>query len=280
VDVHGWEIEAQASHTFSNGFNVWASHSWAFAKDKIIRKADPILKPDYQKLAGYQIDQQRVTLNQGEHRAMNSWNDVYNCVGPTTNLTHLLPGDFMRIDFNCDGVIDANDAVPYGYPARPQYTYAPSLGFSFKNLSANVRFYGVYNVEGGVTDGSGFNPALEDRVISYLMDNSWSIERNNTTNAIYSGQRFQTTGAGGYVDRSRSYIRLESAEIAYSLNNKSVPLIQKAGFENVRFSLSGTNLILWSKMLTDKDYQGESTVDTRYNYPVLKRYNVGVSIDF
>lgn len=280
VDVKGWEFEGSFTKTTKGGFTFWISHAWVFAIDKIIEKGDPELKPDYQKQAGYQIGQPRVTLNQGVHSVMNNWSDVYLTTGGETN-SQLLPGDFMRIDFNADGKIDANDQVPYGFPARPQYSYAPSAGISYKNFSANLRFYGVYNVEGGVVDGYTFSAAGGDAtVIDHFLKTTWSPERNITSEAIQPQLRFNTSQAGGYYDRSRSYLRLESAEIAYTLNSNNSAFIRKLELSSMRFKLSGNNLLLFSKMLTDKDYGGESRTDTRFNYPVLKRYSLGFSIDF
>ena len=89
-----------------------------------------------------------VTLNQNLN-PMLSWDEIYNRVGASNN-SNLLPGDFAQIDYNSDGIIDSNDQIPYGYPSRPQYEYSPSAGISWKNLSANVRFYGVYNVAGSI----------------------------------------------------------------------------------------------------------------------------------
>ena len=128
----------------------------------------------------------------------------------------------------------------------------------------------------------------EATVAVYSMNNSWSPEMGNTINAVMPALRFQSASPAGTGDAysvtalnmSRSYFRLESAEIAYSLNSKNSALIKRLGLSNIRFSLSGNNLFLMSEMLTDIEYAGESTTETRTNYPVLKRYNLGVSIDF
>ena len=276
VHVHGWEFEGKFARTTQKGFNYWAQFAWAFAKDKIIEGGDAPLLPAYQKKAGYQIDQPRVTLKQDEHSVLATWNDVYNRVGGTTN-TNLLPGDFARLDYNADGVIDANDAVPFGYPSRPQYSYSPSAGITYKNLSAHLRFYGVYNVEGSTGQYSGaFGDALSI-LYPWDLDQRWSPENGNTTDAVSYHLRVGTTGTGGYVSTPRSYIRLEGAEIGYLIEGDWV---RKMGLTNFRLTLSGNNLFLWSKMYEDLDFGGQSTTDGRLTYPVLKRYTFGVSLNF
>jgi len=277
VDMHGWEFEAHFTHTTAKGFNIWASYAWSFAKDLIIDRAEPQFKPSYQKEAGYQIDQPRVTLSQGENSVMQTWNDIYNTVQGNNN-KDLLPGDFRTVDFNSDGVVDENDLAPYGYPSRPQYSYAPSAGVGYKNLSANIRFYGVYNIEGGIQAYLGSFADQFSTVYPWDIDKAYSIELNNIENAVSPALRMTTSEAGGYVDQSRAYLRLQHAEIAYTLIS---PVIKKVGFSSMRFILSGDNLFLWSKMYEDLDAPRVTPQsDRRRPYPVLKRYNFGLSVSF
>ena len=191
VNVKGWEFEGKISKYFMNGLHLWLSHTWAFAKDKVIERGDPPLKKDYQKLAGFHIDQPRVTLQQGPNSVISSWNDIYNTVGGSTN-NNLLPGDFRRVDFNSDGVVDNFDAVAYGYPQRPQYTYSPAIGFSYKNWSGNMRFYGVYNIEGA--SGSYVNVFSWQLTLLYPwdMDRRWSPENNQTDGMVSPHLRLTT----------------------------------------------------------------------------------------
>ncbi len=277
VNVHGWEFEGNFTHTTPRGINFWVSYAWSFVKDKIIDRAEPMLKPSYQKDAGYQIGQPRVVLNQGTTSVMETWNDVYNTVAGSNN-KDLLPGDFRRVDFNSDGVIDENDLAPYGYPSRPQYSYAPSAGISFKNLSASVRFYGVYNIEGGIQSYLGSFGDQFSTVYPWDIEKAYSLELNNMSNAVSPALRFTTSGSGGYVDQPRSYLRLQHAEIAYTLSS---PVIKKVGITNMRITLSGDNLFLWSKMYEDLDApRSTPQSDRRRPYPVLKRYNVGINFNF
>ncbi len=277
VNVHGWEFEGQFSHTMANGIHFWFSYAWSFVKDKIIDRAEPILKPSYQKEAGYQIDQPRVVLNQSAHSVMETWNDIYNTVEGNNNID-LLPGDFARIDFNSDGVIDDNDRSPYGYPSRPQYSYAPAAGITFRKFSASVRFYGIYNIEGGIQSYLGSFDDQFSTVYPWDIEKAYSLELNNTRDAVSPALRFTSGGAGGYVDQPRSYLRLQHAEIDYLL---SAPWIKKMGLSEMQFILSGDNLFLWSKMYEDLDApRSTPQSDRRRPYPVLKRYNFGIKFTF
>jgi TonB-linked SusC/RagA family outer membrane protein len=276
VSMHGWEFEVNFSKTTTSGFNYWVNHSWTFAKDKIIERGDPELKPAYQKQAGYQIGQPRVTVNQ-TGSPMLTWNEIYNSVQGTDN-SELLPGDFAVIDYNSDGIIDKNDNIPYGYPSRPQFTYAPSAGASYKNLSANVRFYGVYNVEGEAGTYAGTFSNQFSILFPRDIERSWSPEMGLTSDAIQPGLRFITSASSGYIPTSRAYLKLQHAEIGYNIMNN---FVKKLGVTRLRVTLSGDNLILWSDMTEDLDADRPTVqTNTRRTYPKMKRYNLGISLGF
>jgi len=276
VKMHGWEFELQFSRTTSNGLTFWFNHSWTFAKDQIIERGDPELKPFYQKQAGYQIGQPRETVNQSTV-PLQTWNDIYNTVTGSSS-TYKLPGDYAVVDYNSDGIIDANDDIPYGYPSRPQFTYAPSAGISYKNLSANVRFYGVYNVEGEAGTYNGVFANQFSIVYPWDKERAWSPELDNTTNAINPGLRFVTSSTSGYIPTSRAYLKLQHAEIGYNITSE---YIKRLGVSRLRLVLSGDNLILWSKMTEDLDSDRPTVqTNTRRTYPKFKRFNLGISLAF
>ena len=53
----------------------------------------------------------------------------------TTGNDAKLPGDYNIVDFNGDGVIDADDRAPYQYSTMPQNTYNASIGAEWKGFS-------------------------------------------------------------------------------------------------------------------------------------------------
>jgi len=277
VKMHGWEFELNFARTSPTGLSYWFNHSWTFAVDKIIKRGDPELKPFYLKEAGYQIGQPRHVINQSQ-QAMQTWNDIYNSALETDN-TFLLPGDFAQVDYNGDGFIDSNDAIPYGYPPRPQFTYAPSAGISYKNLSANVRFYGVYNVEGEAGTYRGSFANQYSILNSWDYERAWSPEYGRTTTAIDPALRFLTSGTSGFIPTSRAYTKLQHAEIGYELGK--FQLFRKMGVTRLRIMLSGDNLILWSKMTEDLDADRPTAqTNTRRTYPKMKRFNLGIRLGF
>ncbi|GAA5220231.1 TonB-dependent receptor [Membranihabitans marinus] len=277
VDSWGWEINFHIEKRWNKNVNVWFNHLWTFAKDKIIKRGDPLLKPDYQKQAGYQIGQPRVTLNQYEN-PMQTWNEIYNTPWKTVGLINSLPGDFALIDYNADGIIDTNDEVPYGYPTRPQFTYSPSFGMDLKNWSFYTQWYGVYNIAGGINSYRGNFVNLLSNVYPYNRQDAWSPEFNNLENATLAGLRFNSSGTSGYIEQSRAYLRLQRVELAYNLKSE---ILKQAGLSNIRIALGGNNLILISDMREDLDAPQITTeVNIRRQYPTSRQINLGISFDF
>lgn len=270
VKIHGWEFEMKFSKTTNNFFNYWFSHNWSFAKDVIVNRGDPELMPDYQKQAGYSIDQPRLLINQNQ--IINNWNDVYSGV-LVDNRAQVLPGDFRQIDFNSDGVIDNNDRIPYGFPSRPQFTYAPSFGLNYKGVGASARFYGVYNVAGNAN--LYYREFFEQYSVVYPWhkENAWSPQLGISDEANYHGLRYITNSSPGGFGFPRYFFRLQHAEISYQLKPS---FLKRVGASSMRFVISGDNLFMWSPMDEDMDAPSSSG----RSYPKLKRYNLGVNLTF
>lgn len=260
--IHNLGINSQSARGF--GYNV--SLSITGAKDKILKYEDPEALPAYQKLAGFQIGQTVTTVNDG---SLNTWDDVYASVAGISNMTQRLPGDWNQVDYNGDGKIDANDAIPYGHTTRPQNTYSATFGVNYKNLSLMVQFYAVSGVTLNVPS---FLPAIARyTAVSSSLSDYWTPENPN---AFYKAPRLTTssaTGQFGYYDGS--YVRLQTAALTYSFTGEWV---KRLGVSDARLSLSGNNLAFWSKL----------PVDTQVNfsvgdsYPNYKQYDLNLEFSF
>jgi TonB-linked SusC/RagA family outer membrane protein len=265
---NGYEFVANYRNNI-NKFNYWASFNFTYVKDEIIKKEDPELLPEYQKSAGFQIDQTRSSLASG---IINSWDQMYTGVVGLNN-TQLLPGDYRIIDYNADGFIDGKDSVPYGFPSRPQSTYGFALGGDYKGFSLSVNFYGQYNVTQFVRLAEfDWNAPT---IYQSQLDDTWTPEYGNA-NPTFRALNFPgRTGVANanYNERDGASLRLKTAEFGYTLPSS---FIKKMGLSAMRFFVNGNNLILWSKLPVDIEGQD---FDVR-NYPVTKQVNVGLSATF
>ncbi|RXP62704.1 TonB-dependent receptor [Lutibacter sp. HS1-25] len=266
TESHGYEFQLNYRNNIRD-FNYWGSLQFTLVEDEIIQKEDPELLPDYQKDAGFPIDQTRSYISSS---IIQSWDEIYNgALGASS--VDLLPGDYRLIDYNADGVIDLNDVIPYGYPGRPRNTYFVALGGDYKGISLSLNFYGQFNVTQNVNLGEfGFNsPAIYQD----LLDDTWSPEYANSNPTFRALNYGRGVSNGHYYEKDGSMFRLKTAELAYNIPQKA---IGKIGLTALRVFVNGNNLILWSDLPVDIEGQ-----DYNYrNYPVTKLFNVGLSATF
>ncbi len=233
------------------------------------------LLPLYSKPIDKQIGQGYSYVSQGYY---NTWDELYGSTQHNANDHQKLPGNYHIVDFNADGIIDANDNIPYGYSGAPQNTYNATLGFDWKGFSVFAQFYGVNNVTRQVVLGSfsGKN------TVAYDEGSYWS---KNNTSPDGPMPRWESTPTGFYTaDRymfDASYLRLKNAEIAYTFRQQWV---KKAGVSSMRVFVNGNNLFVWTKMPDDREanYQGAGGQGwaAQGAYPTVKRYNLGANFIF
>ena len=266
---HGYEFELRLSKTIS-GVHMWGNFNMTHAVNKIVFKDDPILKPAYQKQAGYAIGQDHANLTTG---FANTWDKVYGMTEFNTNENQKLPGSYTVIDYNGDGVIDSNDSAPYGYTGTPENTYSASIGAEWKGWSFYVQFYGVSNVDRYVAFnslGKKLDTVFDEGTLwsKYTTDADAPMPRINSTPSYYEGTRFHYDG---------SFIRLKNAEIAYNFTG---PWVKKLGVSSIRVFLNGNNLWVWSRMPDDRESNFAGTgLASQGAYPTVKRFNLGLKIN-
>jgi hypothetical protein len=272
--TRGYEIEFKFQNTARNLLNYWFTWSYTHAKDEVLYKEDPELLPAYQKQAGFQMGQLRNQLHDG---FVNNWDDVFGSVSLPSGNNLKYPGDLRLLDFNGDGVIDNFDNAPYGYPERPQNTYNFSFGLDFKGFSAMVQFYGVSNATRALNwTMRPFSDSFQS-VVYIWQNDAWAPDNLDATwkNLRFaSGQ--SSFGSAGTADgllgvTDASYLRLKTAEIAYTLPKAWT---KNLGIGALKIYLNGNNIWLWSKMPDDRE------ANDLYRYPTYKRFNLGVNIDF
>lgn len=267
VRTKGYEIELRLNKTLRNGMRLWGNFNMTHAENKVLEYDDAEFLPNYQKNAGYSIGQDHSYISNGY---ANTWDEVIGMTNHNTNDNQKLPGQYVIVDFNGDGVIDTNDNAPYGYTGTPQNTYNATLGFDWKGFSAFVQFYGVTNVNRyvGFTSLNGnLNTVFDEGSYwsKYNVNADAPMPRWNSTPNYYEGTRFHYDG---------SYIRLKNAEIAYTFTDGWV---KKIGLSNFKIYINGNNLWVWTRMPDDREANFAGTgLASQGAYPTLRRINLGI----
>jgi TonB-linked SusC/RagA family outer membrane protein len=274
VENKGYELELSYNKKLNADFRLWGNINYTHSKDKVLNADDGILLPEYQKRAGKQISQTYSYVGSGYY---NTWDQLYASTIVDNGDLHKLPGNYNIIDYNGDGIIDAKDNIPFGFPSVPQHTFNATFGLDWKGFSAFVQVYGVNNVTRQVV----FNSLAGQSHLVYDEGSYWSKDNFNadvplprwlTLPSNYnSGNRYMFDG---------SYLRLKNAEIAYTFN-KNQNFIKKIGFESMRVFINGNNLLVWTKMPDDRESNFAGTGwASQGAYPTVKRFNLGTNITF
>lgn len=218
-------------------------------------------------------------------------------------------GDIMLKDMNGDGkvtpglntVTDPGDRVIIGN-TTPHYTYGVSLGANYGNVSFTSFFQGVgkqdwypspesnafwgqYNRPYGLVPSWQLKPGM-----------IWTAENPNSFLPRYAS-RLSNNAAGilrapqsKYV-MNAAYLRLKNMQIGYTLPPR---LSSRIGANATRLYVTGDNLWTWSPLYKYADNidvenatapsdqfasPGGNSGDA-YNYPMLRSFNIGLTVTF
>ena len=177
------------------------------------------------------------------------------------------PGDTRVVDFNKDGIINADDRQIIDRDPRFIYTFRNS--FSYKGFDVMAEIYGV---EGGVlqnsflfdyNSGGSLNGALNGVKVDY-----WTPENPSTT-FVRPYQIGNSPYFASLAYQDASYIRLRSLSIGYTFSKQ---LLSKIKIPSLRVFANFTNL--WTKT----DFLSYSPEVNPGGYPEPKVAQFGINL--
>ncbi|HVY76030.1 MAG TPA: TonB-dependent receptor [Puia sp.] len=197
-------------------------------------------------------------------------------------------GDIKFKDVNGDGVIDNNDRVFLG-SFIPKFTYAFTLGASYKNFDLGAFFQGVqgnkiYNATRTTLEGMVrfFNAGT-------AVLNAWTPSNTNTNvpRAISSDPNQNARPSDRFLENG-SYLKLKNLSLGYTFTNRTLEAATKGVVKSVRIYIAAQNLLTVTKY-TGFDPEvgnrapGSSTLTNGIDYatyPQPKAYQVGIQASF
>jgi TonB-linked SusC/RagA family outer membrane protein len=192
-----------------------------------------------------------------------------------------MAGDIKYRDVNGDGVIDANDMVPMGYPSEPEINYGFGFSLGYKDFDFSTFFTGIARVS-FMIEANTLTPFVRDGgkvngLLDAIAKNHWS-EENRNPYAFFprlSTEQIENNNQNSsWWIRNGSFLKLSSIEIGYEPRGKWVK--QKTGLDGFRLYFSGTNLFKVSKFkMWDAELKGKGM-----GYPLQRVLNVGVQVSF
>lgn len=271
VHTQGIEMEFRLNKKIGTDLRLWGNFNYTKAIDKIIERDDPELLPDYQKKAGKPNDQPSSYIDYGYY---NNWDELYGSTAHDNLDDARMPGNYIILDYDADGIISTFDNVPYGFPGTPQNTFNSTLGFDYKGWNFFVQFYGVTNVTRQVV----FSSLGGTRNTVFEEGSYWS---KDNTNADVPLPRWSTV-ASSYSNGTRymfdaSYLRLKNIELGYTFTHEN--WLKTFGLSNLKVYVNGNNLWLYTKMPDDRESNFAGTGwASQGAYPTVKRINLGVRV--
>lgn len=267
-------IDVQGDYKQSWNSNLWTSArlNFTYARSEYLVYEEPQYAESYRSHVGKSIKQQWGYLAQSlfydNAEAQNSPSQEFGSVYGG--------GDIKYLDVNGDGKITEADRVPIGNPTYPEIIYGFGLSMGYKGFDFSVFFQGLANESFFINAASTSPFGNETQLLKAYADSHWS-EENPDIYALWP--RLSPSANKNNVQQSTwwmrdgSFLRLKQMEIGYSLPSR---LTKKAHMNNLRFYVSGTNLLTWSAFkLWDPELAGNGM-----NYPLSRVVNFGLNVTF
>jgi TonB-linked SusC/RagA family outer membrane protein len=280
VDNSGFEIAIGHHHRIGK-VSYYVDGNISFNHNKIVYYPESLSTPAWQKITGTSVGGfYNSTIPQyvpsGPYLGYKSAGlyqtnqDVSS--GPTPLFSTAAPGDIKYVDVDKDGAITANDQVVIGNKFFPAIQYGIRFGASFAGIECNVLLQGT-------ADMTGYNYAGNYNAVpgaNWLLGRWTPSHTNAAFPRLWVNYQENQQRADYWVVNS-SYMRLKNLELAYTFPRKVI----NGAFRNIRISLSGNNLLTFSKF---RWYDPESVNINNQagglNNPLLKSFTAGATLQF
>lgn len=275
---HGFELELHYNDKIGSDFRYHVGFTLASSENRVVFRDDPVNGPNHLKEAGKPIGHQNRYLAVGNYETIddvfnNAQTGSINSVAPG----QVVPGDFIYIDFDSNGILNGQDKVAVDELNYPLHTYGLNLGFDWKGLSFSAMFYaptGVYKLVNSV-----YSASFKSGKINAQPDvmNAWTPETANTSGVRAPALHLTNDGAfngteSTYRYQNFSYLRLKTMELGYNLPKK---WLKTVGLKSLQVYVTGNNLLTWWGGDDRIDPEGEQV-----KYPILRSFTSGVRVSF
>lgn len=274
----GYELEL-SYNTLNTDFNYGIQIQYSHYQNKIVVADQAVNLPGYQSLLGSRLGQFY------GYQVTGFYQDAADiAASPVNNATgvKVIPGDLKYQDTNGDGAVDSQDRVAIGATDIPQGILGVEPTVSYKGFYVSALFQGAFEVNSAVL------PYDPGRFQVYTpMLTRWKTPADNETAGWPVAKPTGYPNNPSYVLNSfllqqSSYVKLRNVEVAYQL---PATFSKKLGVQSARVSLTGQNLLTWTKFKggLDPEIANGSTAGGLSNsniYPLSKVYNLSVNVQF
>jgi len=244
---------------------------FSFVRNKIVNMNEAPLPHDYMKATGRPVEQFFGLETIGFFKDQADINQ-----SPKQLFYTVYPGDLKYKDQNGDGQIDQNDVIALGYSTLvPEIYYSATLDLEYKGIGISALFQGIGNYSRYLNTQGLYWPLMGNGNISeHYLDSYWKPGAANTD--VKYPRLTTLESRNNYRPNSvfiadASYFKLRYAELFYKL---PISLISKFKLDGCKVFVRGMDLFSIDQIkVTDPEATGA-------DYPALKSYHLGFSINF
>ncbi|HWW40411.1 TonB-dependent receptor [Pedobacter sp.] len=228
---------------------------------------------------GQPIGMWYVLQTDGLFQSMDEVNNYKNAAGKLIQ-PDAKPGDIRFKDNNGDRQITNSDKVVVGSP-WPKYELGLNLSASYKGFELNMDWFGsfgakVFNGPRSVMDRFDDNSNYRAGI------QPWTPENPNTNvPRAYYGSTLNSRGDSDRWLENGSFFRMKYISLSYKVPES---VVKKIGFQNARVTLSGQNLITFTKYTgLDPEFSNGSVFEKGYDFgafPNVRMYSLGLQFGF
>ena len=283
VRNQGVDVEFTYAKTLSNGLSITAKGNLGYNKNEVLkmneldRTIDGYAYP--YRSTGYAIGQQfgylvDYTNGNGFFNSENELADYgleYQGRAPRV-------GDLIYRDLNGDKKIDERDKAPMdGVKSLPNFSLGASVELAYKGIDLYLLLQGNLG-SNSICSSSGIWEYNRLGHYSSIHTEAWTPERYAAGLPI-SFPALSTMASSNHVTNDffltgTNFMRVKNLTIGYSLPQK---IIDKMHLEKFRVFLTGENLLTF----TDLKFKGfDPELSGSTSYPILRRVNLGVNVNF
>lgn len=279
VHNEGYEISVRWDQTIGD-FHYWLNPNISHARNHIVFK-DEVYKPNaYQYQTGKLVGQPFGFLTDGFYADDDFDAEGKLLISLPQPSGEMKPGDAKYVDVNSDMVINTDDYTPIGHPEYPLTNMGFNSGFRYKDWDFSMSWVAATEVSRSFKEtlSNPFSTSGVRSLLQWFVDDGWTPETAETATLpriSFTNQLHNNSQNSEFWTVDASYIRLKNIEIGYNFRGK---LLRKIGAEKLRVYANGYNLLTFDKL--DGLVDPESRTNSRPSYPVMKVYNLGLSVNF
>jgi TonB-linked SusC/RagA family outer membrane protein len=265
----GVDLSVDYNHFFKKDLYIQGRANFTYATSRFEVYEEPVYKEWWRSRVGYSISQEWGYI------AERLFTDEYEVTNSPVQFGDYMAGDIKYRDINRDGRITEADKVPIGYPTIPEISYGFGVSSVYKKFDFSMFFQGVARESFRIYVNSTAPFVGQNQLLKAYADNHWS-EENQDLYALWPRlttiENQNNTQVSTWFQRDGSFLRLKQAEMGYKFEK----LANRLNLGNMRFYVSGTNLLCWSKF---KLWDVEMATNG-LGYPVQRVFNLGLNVSF